>query len=415
MVHQLPRYVPEAGASALSRRLRALLDAGAPVRCTVYIGLAEPGPCSARHARVTHAIAAAFAAGAADAVPRFNTNPPPALRVTGAASLGRPDALGSDMAAFPADLASPLWLGVAEATGAPADLSPHARLVGVDLLLRLGYPRRAAALLGLDETAAPPTRFDPFFATRQLAVLYRRSHDVPALVGLALDAARDPRLPVPTRLSMAIFVVAYHGRRGLDTPSLHRAVELGRIALEQYPRDSFRYELSRQTYHRAVAFVPFLRGDHAGALAVLDQALDAQHAAKPATAFEELAWADHCFPLYETLSKTRLAAGDVDQAVAATDKLVELSPGDHRTWTARGKAFHAAGRVEEAWEAYQRMFELGGLPAAAAAYHRGWTEERLGRPGAARRSYETSLRIDPTAPVVAERLAALGVPEVAGG
>jgi hypothetical protein len=104
-----PEYNPAPGADALKRRLTALLTAGTPAACAVYIGLSEPGQWSARHAEATHAIARHLADGDVDSLPHFNTNPPPILRILAAASRARPDAIGDTMADFPDDLATELW------------------------------------------------------------------------------------------------------------------------------------------------------------------------------------------------------------------------------------------------------------------------------------------------------------------
>lgn len=407
MVDELPRYAAAPGAEAFAQRLRSLLVAGVPVRCPVYVGLGDPVEESARHARVTHTVAKYFAAGKSAALPLFNTNPPPVLRVLGAASLGRSDALGQDMDSFPADLASELWWQVERRTRVTEHLEPVDRRTAVDLLLRIGFPRRAATLLGLPDAGGSTEPFDPAFAMEQLAVWYRRGHDRDVLAGLALEGARDTRLPVATRLQLANFVVVHDGMKGVITPQAHEAAELARAALDHLPGSPFANALATQTYHRAFAYIPFLAGDVVAALRVLDLAEQAQLSAEPADELEELTWADHCFPLYETIARTRMAAGDPEGAVAATDRLVELSPGDQRTWLTRGRALLAAGRWEEAWDAYERMFALGGLPAATAAFYRGWTEERLGRRADAENSYRLSERIDPTATAVRERLAAL--------
>ena len=126
--------------------------------------------------------------------------------------------------------------------------------------------------------------------------------------------------------------------------------------------------------YRAVAFVPFLRGDAEATFKLLDQALAQQMSAKAkaVSELERLAWIDHAFPLYETIAKTHLRLGDVDKAVAATDHLTSLSPNDQRAWDVRGQALLRAGRLEEALAAYGRAVPLGGLPVARAAYHLGW-------------------------------------------
>jgi len=383
-----PRYEPDPGARALARRLVALAAAGVPARCRVWPGLGDPGPGSSRPARVTHAIARHFADGGAAALPRFTTNPSPLTRVLAAAALGRLDAVGPDMAAFPADLAAPLWWRVLDRVrglSATAD-----RLVAADLLLRLGYQRHAADALGM----AGFRGFTPELAVRQLAVLFWSRPDTAEVEALALAGARDPALPPGDRHALALFVVVRNGRRGADTAALREAADLARRVEPEDP-------LRRQAHLRALAFVPFLRGDARATWELLDRALECQRAARPRTALDRLAWADHAFPLHETIARTHLRTGRPEQAVRATAELVALDPDDARTWAIRGDALLAADRVEEAVAAFDRGVALGGLPAARAAFYRGWALDRLGRRAQAAESYRLSWRIDPTAPAVA--------------
>ncbi|WP_367128417.1 tetratricopeptide repeat protein [Saccharothrix sp. HUAS TT1] len=387
-----PEYAPDTGPRALAVRLGALASAGVPVPCRVYVGLHEPGDTPPQHAVVTHAVARHFASGDTTALPRFTTNPSPLQRVYDAASLGRVDALGGDLAAFPADLASDLWRRVRERLAEPDD-----RVAAAEVLLRLGYQRHAADVLGMTSVDARTHVFDPASAVKQLAVLYWHPNAPRDLEALALRGARDERLPADARRSLALFVVVRNGRRGEDGPALHEAAAL---ASALPPADG----PARQSLHRALAFVPFLRGDVAGTFRLLDLAAQAQESSRPTGELERLAWVDHAFPLHETITKTHLRTGSPDPAVTASDELVALAPHDHRTWAVRGDALLAARRWEEAVEAFDRGVALGGLPAARAAFLRGWAFERVGRPAEAAESYRLSQRIDPTAPVVADRL-----------
>ncbi|WP_433273466.1 tetratricopeptide repeat protein [Actinosynnema sp. CS-041913] len=383
-----PNYQPDPGPRALARRLGALAVAGVPVRCGVWLGLREPGAGSSRLAEVTHTIARHFADGDVAALPRFNTNPSPATRVFTAASHGRVDALGPDMAAFPDDLASPLWWRVLDRVR--AELTTADRVVAADLLLRLGYQRHAADVLGMADFRG----FTPELAVRQLAVLFWSRPSAAEVEQLALDGARDTRLPPAARHALALFVLVRNGRRGTDTAALHEAAALaGRTAPDE--------PLPRQAHYRALAFVPFLRGDRAATWHLLDRALDSQRAARPRTALERLAWEDYAYPLHETIARTHLRSGAPDKAVDATGELVALSPNDARTWAIRGDALLAADRLDEAVHAFDAGVALGGLPAARAAFYRGWALTRLGRSAEAAESYRLSWRIDPTVPAAA--------------
>ncbi|MDT8912283.1 hypothetical protein [Amycolatopsis sp. PS_44_ISF1] len=403
MIAGPPAYFPPAGSAPLAARLRALLTAGVPVACGVYPGLADPGPASARHAEATHARARHVADRSVE-LPHFNTNPPPILRVLAAASLGRVDALSDTMADFPADLAGDLWRQVAGVVADPGGLEPAERAHASDLMLRLGYPRTAARVLGMAAPDPASHAFSRECAIAELAVLLRRRHDPAVLEARALDLARDRSHTARVRMIAANFVVVRNGRRGTDTPALHESAELALAAAEEWEADPFAGNLAWQTVHRATAYVPFLRGDADGTLRALDLAEARQKAAEAEVTdpLRELAWIDHAFPLYETIAKTHLRLGHAGPAVTATARLVELSPHDQRTWAVRGQALLAAGRPEDAAEAFGRALPLGGLPVARAAYHLAWIHDLLGDRERAAHYCALSRRVDPTVPASAE-------------
>ena len=402
MIGPPPAYAPEPGPTALSRRLKALLDADVPVSCPVYLGLGPPGELSAQHAESTHAVARQLAVRAVDALPHFNTNPPPILRVLAAVSRGRLDAIGDDPADFPDDLGSDLWRRVRALAADPAALDPDERRHLADLMLRLGHLSVAAEVLGMSGADPETHHFDRVTAVEQLAVLFRRGRDTRVLERRALAVARDRTYPARIRYIMANFVVVRNGRRGEDAPALHEAAELAVEAVGGLDTTPFAAHLATQTVYRAVAFVPFVRRDGAETLKILDRAEEHQLAAEPLAEgpLQRLAWIDHAFPLYETIGRTHLRLGDAVEAVAATDTLARLSPHDPRAWDMRGHALVLAGRAEDAVLAYGHALPIGGLPVAKAAFQLGWLHAQLGHRDAALDFYRMSQRIDPTVPVL---------------
>ncbi|SEQ31071.1 hypothetical protein [Lentzea albida] len=390
----LPRYRTDPSPSALAARLRALHTAGVPVACHVYAGLSAPSASSALHARITHAMAAAFVTGAD--VPRFEPPPSAHLRLLTAASRGRLDVGGPDMTTFPVDLASELWWRVHERALGAAD-----RRAACDLLLRLGYPHRAAAAIGL--TVIDPRKhvLSPDLALEQLAVL--RCHlPSSAVEAMALRGARSG-LPASTRRDLALFVVFRSAARGVDSTSLQAAAALAVKASSELPQNGFAGLLHRARLHRAIAAVPFVRRDITETHRLLGRALESLNAITPATEMDRLAWADEAYALHCFLVRTHLAVGLGQRALGYVAELVELSPGDDRTWALQGDVLASCGSLEEAVEAYGRGVALGGWGAARAAYLRGFVLERLGRVGEAAEDYVLSQRIDPTSSVVAGR------------
>jgi tetratricopeptide (TPR) repeat protein len=389
----LPRYRTDPSPRALATRLRALRTAGVPVACGVYAGLAAPVEASPLHARITHAMASAFVAGTSAGVPRFEPPPSARLRLLTAASWGRLDGAGPDMTTFPVDLASELWWRVHER--ASDSLRTAERRVACDLLLRLGYPQRAASVIGLSAIDARRLVLSADLALEQLAVL--RCH-VPASVveTMALRGARSG-LPPQTRRELALFVVFRCAARGVDSTSLQAGVALAMKASSELPHNGFAETLCRARLHRAIAAVPFVRRDIGETHRLLGRALECLTSIAPSSEIDQLAWADEAYALYCFLVQTHLWIGLGQRAVEYTEELVELSPGDDRTWALRGDALTASGRFEDALEAYTRGVALGGWGAARAAHLRGFVLDRFGRVAEAAEDYVLAQRIDPTA------------------
>lgn len=404
----LPRYRTDPSPRALATRLRALLTARVPVACGVYAGLSAPVEASPLHARITHAMASAFVTGTSAGVPRFEPPPSAQLRLLTAASWGRLDGVGADMTSFPVDLASELWWRVHER--AAGSLRTAERRVACDLLLRLGYPQRAASVIGLSVIDARRHVLSPELAMEELAVL--RCH-VPASVveAMALRGARSG-LPAAVRLELALFVAFRCAARGADSTSLQAAAALAVKASSELPPNGFAGTLCRARLHRAIAAVPYVRRDIGETHRLLGRALEALTSIAPSSEADQLAWADEAYALHCFLVQTHLAVGLGQRAVGYTDELVALSPGDDRTWALRGDALAACGRFEDAVAAYTRGVSLGGWGAARAAYLRGHVLDRLGRVAEAAEDYVLSQRIDPTAFVLSASIGGDQQPQV---
>lgn len=405
----MPRYRTDPSPRALATRLRALRTAQVPVACGVYAGLSAPRPASALHARITHAMASAFVVGASAGVPRFEPPPSAQLRLLTAASWGRLDGVGADMTTFPVDLASELWWRVHERS--LGSLRTAERRVACDLLLRLGYPQRAASVIGLSVIDPRKHVLSPELAMEQLAVL--RCHlPASAVESMALRGARSG-LPAGTRRDLALFVVFRNAARGADSTSMQAAAALAMKASSELPSSGFAGALQHARLHRAIAAVPFVRRDIAETHRLLGRALDGLISIPPPSAeIDRLAWADEAYALHCFLVQTHLTIGLGQRAVGYAGELVELSPGDDRTWALLGDALVASGRLEDALDAYGRGIALGGCGVARAAYLRGFVLEKLGRVAEAAEDYVLSQRVDPTSSVVSAGIGGHQQPEV---
>lgn len=408
---ELPAYRVVEDGPTLSRRLLALTEAGRPAACPVHVGLGDPVPLSDNDAHVTHTIARHLAEGTTHALPPFNSVPHPALRVLNAASRDRVDAMTADFADMPADLRSDLWARVDEVCRRGASLSPAERGIAAELLLRLGYPLRAAEILGLLDADIATHTFRPGMVRAELQVLMRlRPQARPVLEERALHAAADPGLAPAVRLRLANYIVVLDGKRGRATPAFHRAVELARRAMEEMSETGLVRHLAEHTLYRAIAFEPYLRGDREGTMEFLGLAAHALETARPGSdSVDFLSWSDHAFPMFETLSKTLLAYGQIPQALDSTARLVEINPNDHRAWAVRGRALAHAGDLNAAVEAWERILPLGGLPVAAAGFFLGWAHEELGEADRAREYYRLSYAVDPTPEAIAGKVVGAGV------
>ncbi|HEX8867405.1 MAG TPA: hypothetical protein VF821_17230, partial [Lentzea sp.] len=225
---------------------------------------------------------------------------------------------------------------------------------------------------------------------------------VPASVveTLALRGARSG-LPPEARRELALFVVFRNAARGADSTSMQAAAALAVKASSELPGKGFSGMLQRARLHRAIAAVPFVRRDIAETHRLLGRALECLTSITPdSSEIDRLAWADEAYALYCFLVRSHLAIGLGQRALGYSEELVELSPGDDRTWLLRGEALVACGLFDDAVDAYAHGVSLGGWGAARAAYLRGFVLEKLGRAAEAAEDYVLSQRIDPTASVV---------------
>ncbi|RZT82236.1 tetratricopeptide repeat protein [Micromonospora violae] len=379
--------------------------ADVPSTCPVYIGLAAPGSRSPNHAVVTRTIGRHLVEGDAARLPWFNTSPPPVLRILTAASWGRADAMVLRPDDLPSDLMSDSWRGLVTMLAGGHRRSDAETSVLADLLVRLGFVRSAARLLGIaDGQPLSDFEFSSSTARAELGVLSRLLPRSVDLVALAAAASRHVRFAPRQRLAFVNFVMVRHGKAGADSPLLDELFAVGRETLEVMSCNDFDYWMARHTLYRAAAYIPFLRDERERTLELLAQAREAVLAARPRTHLERLSLEDHVFPMYETLARTNVVYGRLNQALEATDELVAISPWDYRTWFAKGQVLLRLGHFEDAIAAYQRVYALGGHPVGQAAYYVGFAHEKLGRTAESVEAYQLSHRVDPTVPAVREKL-----------
>ncbi|MFD8146191.1 tetratricopeptide repeat protein [Streptomyces sp. NPDC059708] len=338
------------------------------------------------------------------------------LRVLTAASWGRADAVGSEFDLLPDDLASPLWRRTAEFTARPDRLTPRERGAAGTLMLRLGYPASAVSIMNPGAgpgSAALPADLPPE-ALPALVRALMEAHPRPAEVEAeVLRIVTDPRTPPAVRLILWVPALAAAvrpssriGPRALP----HLVAEAERTLREAGdgaqdrlgPSGVWRVRLSRALCEAALACGRRAAAlDHAdGAALPLLRARPASDAAAP----DRLAWELESMSLLRTQARLARRSERFEEALKAASAMARLDPFDPGAHTAHAEALLRAGRHDDALRAYERVFALGGVTVAAAAFGTGWIHEQRGDLGRAREAYELSHRIDPTVPVAAARL-----------
>ena len=364
------------GRVAMAASLKNLSAGEYPIPCHVYVGLHPATTDSSHHAEATERLAKIVVGKEPDFGYRFNSKPPPTTRIFTAASQARLDAIAPAIEDFPEDLSSPLWysvrnhLDVLRQSPGPSDSSEAAS----ELMLRLGYVRDAAVLVGLPESIyedAPPLesiKFDPNVAIGQYHVLSRMYPDQGELANSFYSSGFDPQFSPYVRSVLLKAFIVHFGQQNAWDERLPAAVKESLRLLEVIELHSNHFDLYAQTVYRAVAFMPFIQKNPELALKYLEQGLDHQELAALGDGRSELLWRDHAFPLFETMSKTCLSLGDLAAAHSYADQLVLISPADSRSWLARAGTHARLDNLSAALADFNTAISLGGRSVAAASF-----------------------------------------------
>jgi tetratricopeptide (TPR) repeat protein len=212
--------------------------------------------------------------------------------------------------------------------------------------------RRSLALLPRGRSAAT--------ATTTLAVVHMARHEFSEALARAREAlTADPGDATPQ---------AIVGDALLEAGEYDQAAEAyARMAALDGPRrpDS------------RLAWLAFLRGDPAGAVAGMRRAVAVARAANPQG--EPVAWA------HAQLGDLLFHTGDLIGAAAAYREALAAAPGYHRAFAGAGRVLAAEGRFSDAVDRYRRALAVVPLPEYAAAL--GDVYARMGRPQDAGRQY----------------------------
>lgn len=373
---ELAGYSYGQGLPAMAASVKGLAEANYPSSCNVYSGLRNSSELSTHHAEATLDLAKIIVGTKPHFGYRYNSKAPPTTRIFTCASQHRLDGITPEINDFPSDLSSSLFVSVREQCDESlrtSTFSPLMRETASELMLRLGYIREAAKLVHLPESLlqeAPPTdqiEISVEDGVGQFHVLSRAYPNQRDLAELFFRCGHDKKFSNYQRSIFLKNFVVYFGQRKTWDSRLPAVAErlinmLGSVGLQGHYQD-----LYAQTVYRALAFIPFLQRNIDGALDLLDKGLEHQNRAN-IEGEDALLWRDHAFPLFETLCKTTMYAGKLDQAYIFATKLTDLSPGDYRAWIARADVLMRLNKLHEASADLLRAESLGGRHVAAAKF-----------------------------------------------
>ncbi|MGO3878253.1 MAG: hypothetical protein ACTJHM_03855 [Agrococcus casei] len=365
---------------------------------SVYTWLQEDGAVS-HHGHATLELARRVV----DAAPlpyRFNSKPPLTLRLFALASRHQLELVSPGMRPE-ARPESDLWGAAYESTRSLPD-DPMLADMTVELLLRLGFANEASALLGLastDPRDLQPCDIDVDLAIPQMHTLLRTSPDRGGVAELLLELSMSDRFSAYVRAIFAKNFVVYCGKTVTEHPELDGAVSHLTDGDGELELDDFHHHLFMQTVHRAVAFVPHMRGDVAATFDCLAAAEKCQREAVPTSRLDEIHWNDHAFPLYETMYKSALIAGNTSLALSAANSMIEVSHGaDGRAWLALATSEASVEHLDEALTAARRAVALGGRQTAAGAFAAAQILGEFEEEDESRAMRDVAAAIDPLSP-----------------
>ncbi|HEV3319925.1 MAG TPA: hypothetical protein VG053_09415 [Solirubrobacteraceae bacterium] len=147
-------------------------------------------------------------------------------------------------------------------------------------------------------------------------------------------------------------------------------------------------------FHRAVAYVPYLRGDCEGALRHMSIAETYGRRLLPRTSDEQVLKSENLYTILESTAKTLIDAGRLVEAEAVTLRSMRYNPWDSKTSLELGNIRFRLGKHRLAAEAYEAAACIGPPGTEIAAYLAGEARMYMGERESARHLFLLSLTAD---------------------
>jgi len=225
--------------------------------------------------------------------------------------------------------------------------------------------------------------------------------DVPnradANISVFQDIALKSSATVPTAFNATAMVFVHQAKTGA---ALSELAEWGgryerALAVAIRDADEFTAGLFTSRFYRGAGFLPQRRGDKSGVVRMMDLAERHARNMKPATPAQEILYRENLHALMESRTKEALWLGDLDQALARSQKVIEVDPYDAKAWVELGEVRYLRKEWQEAAEAYASAAILGPPASVVARYMAGVCYRELAQEPLAGLMLKDTLERDP--------------------
>ena len=209
------------------------------------------------------------------------------------------------------------------------------------------------------------------------------------------------------KLSAALQLVAQDAKLHQDASTIAYWAEVAATEIQHItePLDNFGAELLLSIYQRAVAFLPFLRGDRHELVEAMERCEAHARHLPCQNADQQLIACENLNIILQSRTKEALWLGNLDLAEARAQQLVERDPFDSLYQLELGDVLVRRGKIAEAAHAYHAAVCLGPPRTAVAWFWAGQCHQEMGELATACTCYLDCLRVDPLAISALQQLA----------
>lgn len=303
---------------------------------------------------------------------------------------------------LPEALRTERWQKLCDSLTCYRGLTPTTQLRVVNVLRSLSMHR--AVLAYVPEMAAQEIAHDPALAALSL----RRAMSTLVLhleAGLPYNRADFERIgrAAPSgslaKLSAALQLVAQDAKLHQDVSTIAYWAEVAATEIQHItePLDDFGAALLRSLYLRAVAFLPFLRGERHALIEAMDRCEAHARHLPCQNADQQLMACENLTIILQSRTKEALWLRELGAAEARAQQLVERDPFDSLYQLELGDVLVQRGKIAEAAHAYHAAVRLGPPRTAVAWFWAGQCHQAMGELATACTCYLECLRVDPLA------------------